>query len=499
MEPKKKRFGIKMSSIVIALIIGVLCSFIVYTQTPTPHNIQGRVFTNSSNGVQNGIPVLINDTNNGNVVKTAVNAPPPPPLRGSYSATISGTDGDLIIVTAWNRTHFGNASATLLSTTTTINVILNMSRGSEANLSILFPNNNTIKNKSILFNITANVSMLGSDGINCNATLNFTVKSILNVTSMSNATKELGNIPILTHRMINWSVMGINEGRINYSISVICDSDVRYLESLHRNFRTNITIVNSAPQIKQVRVPDPIDLLAASNLTLFCNATIEDANTVSDIALSNATFFQKIANYLDPDDRNSHYTNASCFNISSNAFEMNVSCSFPLSYFANNGTWLCNLTARDYSNVSSFNISNNTVNELLAIAIEPGVVDYGRLAPYEISADDVNVTISNIGNIPFNISVFGYARTENDGLFMNCTRGNISINNTKYSVVPSSAYVNMINLSAQPKRVGNITFPQRTNDITRANDTNLTFWKLEMPALVSGTCNGSLVFKTILT
>ena len=48
----------------IFLIISItsLLSLIVRSQAPSPHNIAGQVFTNSSNGVQNGIPIMINNT-----------------------------------------------------------------------------------------------------------------------------------------------------------------------------------------------------------------------------------------------------------------------------------------------------------------------------------------------------------------------------------------------------------------------------------------------------
>ena len=48
-----------------------------------------------------------------------------PELRGTYSDTISGNDGDFILVTSWNATHYGIYAVNLSPTTTTANVILN--------------------------------------------------------------------------------------------------------------------------------------------------------------------------------------------------------------------------------------------------------------------------------------------------------------------------------------------------------------------------------------
>ena len=158
---------------------------------PTPHNVQGKIYTNSSNGVQNGIPVLINSTVTGDLVLTYVDAPPALPHKGSYSAVINGEDYELIIVTSWNDTHFGNNTAILDPHTTTVDVKLNYTRPSEANVTIVYPSNNTLKNKSIIFNVTANITLLGNDGIGCNATISFSDNDVLNVTSDRNFTNYL--------------------------------------------------------------------------------------------------------------------------------------------------------------------------------------------------------------------------------------------------------------------------------------------------------------------
>ena len=186
---------LKMYTLILfVLFYFVILSTLVTAPPPAPHNVEGRVVTNSSNGVQNGIPVTINDTVSNDFVLTYTDAPDIPDLRGSYSATISGNDGDLIIVTAWNSTHYGTNSSNLASTTTTVGVILNISRASEANVTIIEPLNNSIRNKTIVFNVTANITMLGNNGTDCNATIRFSNNQTINITSGENLTHILGNI-----------------------------------------------------------------------------------------------------------------------------------------------------------------------------------------------------------------------------------------------------------------------------------------------------------------
>src|SRR3989338_4084429 len=101
---------------------------------PSPHNVQGRVFTDTgSTGVPNGIPVRLNNTNATNImVYTQVSAPPAPQFRGSYSATINGSDLDTIEAWAWNSTHYGYNRTNLSSTTTQLNIVLSVLRPSRS-------------------------------------------------------------------------------------------------------------------------------------------------------------------------------------------------------------------------------------------------------------------------------------------------------------------------------------------------------------------------------
>src|SRR3989344_7355655 len=112
-----------MKRYVLALAVAALFMILAkqVAAPPSPHTIEGRILTNSTNGVQNEIPVLINNTISGDILLTYTFAPDIPELRGGYSASINGDDGDIILVTAWNATHYGTNTSILLSSTTNIN------------------------------------------------------------------------------------------------------------------------------------------------------------------------------------------------------------------------------------------------------------------------------------------------------------------------------------------------------------------------------------------
>jgi hypothetical protein len=496
----KKRWNSKVQCLVLlTLVFSVLISSIARAPPPEPYNVKGRVFTNSSNGVQNGIPVLINDTTNGNSVLTYTSAPDVPALRGSYSATIEGNLNDVIVVVSWNSTHYGENTSILDATTINIDVVLNTTRSSEPNVTIISQlSNNSVINKSLIFNVTANITMMGNGGIDCNATVGFSNNTVLNVPD-GNFTHALGNIDIGSFVVTSWGVKGINEGSSNITVTAACGSDKRYFENLNTKAISNVTITNAEPVISAIALDPEINLAAGSTITVACNASINDGNSASDIKRVNATFYHESIAQSAPDDNNNHYTNSSCVNISSSAFEVNYTCGFKTAYYADSGRWRCNITVEDYSMASDFRNASAYVNELLAIDVQPAVIDYGSVRASNTS-NEVNITIRNAGNIPLNTTVRGFAPNESLAylnLSMVCPIGNISNANQRFSVRAGTAFGEMGRLNNETQVIENLTLPQRTNDIRYGNDTNSTFWRLEVPVLTLGVCTGTVVFGAI--
>src|SRR3989338_5336097 len=145
----KKRLNLKMYSLFLAVLFSLLLlPYLVKAPPPEPHNVEGYVFNNNSGNGAGNLPVRINNTVNGDAVLTYTQAEPSfAPFLGKYSATIGGNDGDIINITSWNATHYGWNATILADTTTFANITLNKTRSSEANVTILEPLNNTLKNK----------------------------------------------------------------------------------------------------------------------------------------------------------------------------------------------------------------------------------------------------------------------------------------------------------------------------------------------------------------
>ncbi len=585
----------------IAIYLIFMFNIVKYvTAPPLPHNVDGFVFhSDGTTGVDNGIPVKINDTVSGDVVLTYTDAPDVPALKGFYSATIDGSDGDMTIATAWNSTHYGNASG-ILSSTTTIDVILNTIRPSEPNVTIVSPLNNSLFNIPTQFNVTANITIIGGqNGIGCNATINFSDNGVLNLTDGETYTHGIGDINLGSYNFTFWTITPNRNGTTNITVRAKCSSDgqnfynlnsytsynitiedriapnikLEYpangsiftvsIDSINITFRYNVSdysaiancslvindkinltnytvekdvsqnftqslsignyiwnvqctdnstsyntgssqifnltiISNVAPVVSNVKIDNPIDLNSGSTITVSCNATVRDENNASDITAVNATFFSSVSFSSDSDDNNHHYTNGSCSVIDSSAYQRNYTCSFNLQYYANNGTWRCNVFATDFLNETGSGNVSNVVNELLSIDVSPLLIKYANLEPTNIS-DDANITITNFGNRAFNVTVDGYGSVDGDGLAMNCEIGNISISSERYSIINNSNFDTMRNLTDSPIQIANLTLFQRINDADFGTDRNMTFWKLQVSTATKGDCNGTIIFKAVGT
>ena len=256
----------------------------------------------------------------------------------------------------------------------------------------------------------------------------------------------------------------------------------------------NLSIAVFHPSIL-ISLTDPIDLLAGSTQTVYCNATVTDLNGNADINESSASaIFYDVTQSSpgDVDDNNYHYTNSSCSQTSAVGNQKGVSCAFSLQYYANQGNWNCTFSIADIQGLANSSNESTVINELLAIETDP-YLSYGLLSPGEISSSDISLNMRNVGNREFNITVEGYAEVRNDNLSMYCTSGNVSIHNQHYDIISGKVFANMQNLTWNASLIENLTLPQRTNDIAIDTDENVTYWKVETPSDVSGRCNGTIL------
>ncbi len=267
---------------------------------------------------------------------------------------------------------------------------------------------------------------------------------------------------------------------------------------------SKVNVTATPPTLYAVSVIDsPINLVPGSTQEVICRGSVLDLNGWEDISYVNATFYDTSNgyNHSSSDDDNYHYTNSSCESctqISTNNASCN--CSFAVQYFANNATWECNMTVQDGDNLGSNKSAQGVINAQLAIGT-PAEIDYGSKAAGEFS-DEIETNITNYGNLPMNLTVYGYGGSDpvaGDNLSMICAIGNITLTNERYHPINGTPFNNMFNLSNTSTSIDGFNLAVRTNDsnVELGEDLNATYWMLEIPLSVSGFCNGTVVFSAV--
>ena len=271
------------------------------------------------------------------------------------------------------------------------------------------------------------------------------------------------------------------------------------------NVTTRVNVTNTQPIIQQVNLtPANIVLLPGNTSNATCVASVFDFNGVNDFLNASAVFYLNSTGPDGPDDNNNHYTvdNLSCEKTNINATHYHVTCNAPLEYYADNGTWGCQMTVTDNGGAQNpdakLNASQNAsifanVTELLALDV-PSVLDFGNLTVTQTS-DATEFNITNFGNIDINISVRGFGATvAGDNLSMVCAFGEIPIELERFALDNATLFDDMTAVTNVTTLIQNFTLPQRTDDNDFGADRNQTYWRLQIPLSVGGDCNGTLVF-----
>jgi hypothetical protein len=264
--------------------------------------------------------------------------------------------------------------------------------------------------------------------------------------------------------------------------------------------RTTVNITNSRPEVLYITVFQQnnnslnITLSAGLTRTVTCNVTVRDWNGYNDIVNVNATFWHNDnSTYLGSEDNNTHYTNTNCTNNGDGAgYTASYSCNFPVYYYANNGTWNCNVTAVDTYNTTGTAQNTTVIFPLYALNVTEGI-DYGAVAVGDTSLER-SANVTNFGNRMINISLEGYGVTRGDGLAMNCTvSGNITVDNERYATSPGVTWPSMTSLTSSAVTVAGLSMPKQTLPGTPI--VNATYWQLYIPPNPAGNCTGYIIFQ----
>ena len=264
---------------------------------------------------------------------------------------------------------------------------------------------------------------------------------------------------------------------------------------INQTLNTTVNITNAQPEVKEVRLDDPIDLEAYGNKTVYCNATVFDWDNDS-VTVNASIFIEGLADPTSGTDNNYHYQNVSCTRTTPQDREMNYACSVQMAYYAfNSSNWICNVSVEDDEGAYSTNTSDySTVNTLIALYV-PGVLNFGELAVNDVSTDKL-ANITNAGNINASISVEGWGATKGDGLAMNCTYGSIDVEYERYNHTTTGLdwETELTPLTNESKLIQNFLIHQRFDDTSTDDSTNTTYWQLKIPPGAGGICNGKILF-----
>lgn len=269
----------------------------------------------------------------------------------------------------------------------------------------------------------------------------------------------------------------------------------------------NISI-NSPTSFSSIQLEDQttspeneLDLTPASTTQVKCEGTLTDLDQATSIQSVQATLFSPSSSPTDPDDNNYHYTNSTCqVNTSyGDPTQAQFNCTFQIEYYAEPGTWTCQVNATDNYTASTLAQDTSTLNTLLAIGVN-SPLEFGEINATEVS-DEKTANVTNYGNTPINLTLEGYGATPADGNSMECGETDISINYTKFNLTssnpgpltPSQFEALYENLTSTPT-TKTFNLNSRQNDLANDDAMNQTFWRVYLPMGVSGPCTGNIVF-----
>jgi len=302
----------------------------------------------------------------------------------------------------------------------------------------------------------------------------------------------------------NWSVRIYNNGS-NYitwvATVIITTAGYDNVSNLTLNTPPNTTFVTTLDD-STINPANEVDLLAGSNRTVFCNATITDADGFAGISSASSVLYDNVSSSAGASDaRATHYTNSTCSLFDGSGDKRGAECAFSVAYYATNTTWACNVTATDNHSISGRQgVDYSTINELIALGL-PDTISFGSVSPGGTSL--INKTnITNLGNKELDLSIYGYANDYNQSdNAMNCTNNvNISLYYLRYNASDFNALgVQCASLSwtANYWNLSNVTNARNWTNFNLGKQNvegtlmrNYTCWVLQLPLGVSGTCRG---------
>jgi hypothetical protein len=276
-------------------------------------------------------------------------------------------------------------------------------------------------------------------------------------------------------------------------------------------FQANVTVNNAVPSVSNVNLNDSnggtIQLMVSNFTTVKCNATITDLNGWSDISSANATvFYSNDSNNKSdsPNDINYHYTNSSCTLFGGSGTTVFANCTVNLSFAAVNGTWTCNVSANDTSNVRNSSNGTNIVDQLVAIAVWNNSINFSAMNNGENTtlAGARGVNVSNEGNTMVDIAVKALTAsmscvTSGSGCVGAIGVGNLSFNTTQDTYDNLRAQGFNLTTTNQTMPAWDL-YPKGINTADTVNSTKYLWWGIQIPQAVKGEFNVNITISALL-
>ncbi|MGV8172147.1 MAG: hypothetical protein ACP5OA_05655, partial [Candidatus Woesearchaeota archaeon] len=277
--------------------------------------------------------------------------------------------------------------------------LLNINSSSFTTINLMYPEDDFISGVSLI-GFIFNISHPTKDVDNCSlivddVLINSTISSPVqeNIALSINATLAVGN-----H---NWSINCTDD------TGIVSSSQIRTLEVI-------LPPVIDLIDITDYSVPENTIILNAGGIkTIYCNIVASDSIGVGNILGANATFYFIQNSSGDMDEYNTHYTNSSCALNETTLSNKTFSCGFDVYYFANNGTWVCNASVYNVQGGVGHGNFSTIIAPLYALNVTDGI-SFGDVESGVASAEFI-ASISNLGNMPVNMTVQGYSIVIGDG------------------------------------------------------------------------------------
>lgn len=272
---------------------------------------------------------------------------------------------------------------------------------------------------------------------------------------------------------------------------------------------TQLNVGENYPEILNVSLSDS-DVVLVPNATkkFICSSLLLDYNFDDDLVSLEGVLYSEFSSFENSDDKNSHYTNASCEiirdfgsyeGISDDEWTALGICSFDLESYSEPGEWTCRMDVVDSSGLSDSSLKSFSILELLSLGL-PDFIDYGEVNSTYVS-EEIEMKVVNFGNVLLDLALNGYGSSLGDGYAMTCGLGSggIPIGYQKYNLYNSffgdlsfSEFdMNYLNLTSGISVV-DYNLDYRKDDFF--NDAvNSTYWRIYVPRDVAGSCSGNIV------